>query len=181
VSRSYPQALKNWSTKYLDGFETVTVKFFTQRHSHSKQALAGLKRIPIKLVFCDKDVAYGRDYIAEFEDQLRAAGCVDNVDLLTLHNAPHFGCATHEHEYVNFPDFPLDLALCPPVTILGLDVTDDLTVVCVGIRLNPSLHDFVANSFQGRLPPAPSDTTSPFELQLKKAGWADDEEEDDYL
>ncbi|KAF8889587.1 Alpha/Beta hydrolase protein [Infundibulicybe gibba] len=47
-------------------------------------------------------------------------------------------------------------------------------------EINPIFHDFVIQNTKGLIPPAPAQITSPFEANLIKAGWAQDECDSDY-
>lgn len=93
VKRLLPQALKLWSRENFDSYETATVKFFTERKSHSQAALSKIQG-PVLLIHCSQDVAYELAYTETFLNQLRAASV--NVTLKTV-DAAHFGCVTHPH------------------------------------------------------------------------------------
>lgn len=49
------------------------------------------------------------------------------------------------------------------------------------VRVNPVLHDFVSGSCEEPIPPAPLETTSPFETALVNAGWTKEDSDDEYL
>ncbi|EJD43840.1 alpha/beta-hydrolase [Auricularia subglabra TFB-10046 SS5] len=88
-----PQAINNWGPKKFDDFETITVKFFTERKGYTKDELATLKNIPVTLIHCMADIAYPREYLEVFANQLKDAGV--HVSVHNVQNAPHFGCVTH--------------------------------------------------------------------------------------
>ena len=87
--------MKRSSTEELEGFHTLTVKFFTDRKPHSRQLLQRIK-CPIYLVHCGSDIAYEMIYVEELRDALQDAGL--QVRVADIDGAPHFGCVTHSEE-----------------------------------------------------------------------------------
>ncbi|ESK91575.1 alpha beta hydrolase fold protein [Moniliophthora roreri MCA 2997] len=68
----------------------------------------------------------------------------------------------------------------------GLDVTfttiahaPHFIVVDYGLEVNGVLHDYVMKYAKGSVPPAPSDAVSPWDAQLRKAGWVPGDMSDD--
>ncbi|KZV91495.1 alpha/beta-hydrolase [Exidia glandulosa HHB12029] len=88
-----PQALNNWGPKKLDDFETITVKFFTERKGYTNDQLTKLRNIPVFLVHCLDDIAYSPQYLMKFANQLKESGV--NTTIQDVDGAPHFGSVTH--------------------------------------------------------------------------------------
>ena len=80
------------SPEELEGFHTLTVKFFVDRKPHTHQLLQKIS-CPIYLVHCGSDIAYEMKDVEELRDALQGAGL--QVRVADIENAPHFGCVTH--------------------------------------------------------------------------------------
>lgn len=92
IQYTLPHVMKRSSPEELDGFHTLTVKFFVDRKPHSRDLLQRIK-CPIYLLHCGGDIAYEMKYVEELHDVLQGAGL--HVRVADIQDAPHFGCVTH--------------------------------------------------------------------------------------
>lgn len=99
IQYTLPHALKRSSKAELEGFHTLTVKFFVDRKPHPRDILARIQ-CPINLIHCGGDIAYQMNYVEELRDALQGAG--RNVRVSQIADAPHFGCVTHPDQCVYF-------------------------------------------------------------------------------
>ncbi len=149
--------MTNWSAKKLDTYNTLTVNFFTKRKAHSPGNLSKILA-PVKLVHCTADIAYPLELSEEFLKNLQDAGVKASLD--TIDGACHFGCVTHSEQSVtSHSSFNWS--------------SDSLH------RVNPLFADFVLENTAAQIPPTPSSIVSPFEAGLIKAGWSNDDSDDE--
>ena len=94
ITREQILPLYGWGK--FENMHMATVKFLTERKSHSTAALSKIQ-CPIKLIACAQDVAYDVNYYEEFCLQLKNALVDVSLDVV---DAPHFGTVTRSDLYV---------------------------------------------------------------------------------
>lgn len=156
ITREHVFATYGWGK--FENMRISTVKFLTERKSHSTAALSKI-RCPVKLLVCAQDVAYGLSYYEEFCRQLKDALVDVSLDVV---DAPHFGTVTRADLYV---------------LNRFADKADELTNLIFSI--DPILANFIAQHTDKDLVPIPKDIKSPFEDRLMKFGWKPDDSDDE--